>query len=238
MPHRLLLALSLVPGVALAQTKVMCLGDSLTLGAGFGVQGGGYRFFLKQMSEQKGFAIDLVGSSTEYAGALTDREHDGHGGWTTEDLVNGRAQGNAGLWIKTFRPDVILLMIGRNDPDPLDIQAVYANYMTLLGNIFEAEPNVSVLFANVLYRRAPDSFDLQKCAIADAAILQATYVSQLAGHNVKYLDAMRVIGTNPAYFSDDVHLSDQGYRTLAALWFNRLWSKPVQPIGPGTRIFP
>lgn len=216
----------------------MCLGDSLTLGAGVGVQGGGYRLFLKLACAARSFDIDFVGSSTAFAGTLTDREHDGHGGWTTADLVSGRTEGSADQWVKTFRPDVVLLMVGRNDPNPLDIQAVYTNYTLLLNSIFEAHSATKVLFSNVLYSRSPDSFDLQKCAIADAAIQQCVFVAGLAGHDIAYVDAMRVIGTNPAYYSDNVHLSDLGYQRLSAVWFSRLYHKPVQLGGGGTRRYP
>lgn len=223
---------------ACAQVKVMCMGDSLTLGAGMGVQGGGYRYFLKALCDQRGMAIDFVGSSTEYPGPLLDREHDGHGGWTTSDLVHGQGAGGARTWVKTYRPNVVLLMVGRNDSDALNLQAVYANYVALLDAINDAEPAVSVVFSNVLYSANPDAYDLQKCAVADAAVQQAVYVSQLAGRKAQYLDCKSVIGTNPAYFSDNVHLSDLGYQRLAAAWFSRLYSKPVRLAGLGTPIYP
>lgn len=216
----------------------MCLGDSLTLGAGAGVQGGGYRLFLKQACVARSFDIDFVGSSSAFAGTLTDREHDGHGGWTTADLVVGRAEGSAEQWVKTFRPDVVLLMVGRNDSNPLDIQAVDATFNLLLNSIFEGHSSTKVFFSNVLYSRSPDSFDLQKCAIADAAIQQCVFVARLAGQDVVYVDAMRVIGTNPAYYSDNVHLSDLGYQRLSAVWFSRLYHKPVHLGGGGTRRYP
>ncbi len=115
-----LLALCLVTGMAAAQvpTKIMPLGDSITEGD--------YRFYMYNSLVAKGFAhgsdFDFIGSENGGTAAGTwDKDHEGHGGFTTDQLITGRGNPPGGglsqeLAAGTFVvPDVVCLLTGTND---------------------------------------------------------------------------------------------------------------------------
>ena len=162
------LAPMLAASIVLAQPlRVECIGDSITVGGGPGTQGGGYRYFLKQ---RLGDAIDFVGCSEEYPGPLTDREHDGHGGWTTRDLIDGKSGlGCAADWVAECSPDVVLLMIGRNDPWPWT--ETLDQYRELAAAIFGSAPQVTLVWSNVLLPADQGQGETVHCEIQDLSLI-------------------------------------------------------------------
>ncbi|MGV7224590.1 MAG: PKD domain-containing protein [Nitrospinales bacterium] len=114
---------------AAAANKIMPLGDSITEGSSSGVADNQYRVSYRKalydMLKADGYVVDgelFVGTLT--AGASVpdfDPDHDGRGGWTTDQIVNG----NPGLgfppndkldqWLLAEEPNVVLLHIGTND---------------------------------------------------------------------------------------------------------------------------
>ncbi|WP_285474480.1 SGNH/GDSL hydrolase family protein [Actinoplanes sp. NBRC 101535] len=87
--------------------RIMPLGDSITSGVGDPARDG-YRRDLQQRFAAAGQPVDFVGSQTD--GFAADRNHEGHGGWTIDQLAV-----QADTWLATYRPDVILLHMGTND---------------------------------------------------------------------------------------------------------------------------
>ncbi|HEY9805787.1 MAG TPA: hypothetical protein V6D04_04415, partial [Candidatus Obscuribacterales bacterium] len=102
----------LAPLFGTASPKIMPLGDSITEGLHrVDPYPGAYRVQLWQDLSLDGLAVDLVGSQTNGPSSLGDQNHEGHGGWTINqirDLVNG------GI-LSTYQPDTVLLLIGAND---------------------------------------------------------------------------------------------------------------------------
>lgn len=220
--------------VASAQTRLLCLGDSITLGSGPGVQGGGYRYFLKQMLQARALATDFVGGLTDNPGPLDDKEHEGHGGRSTAELAEGfPGWPGARAAVAAAAPDVVLVLSGRNDPEPLNLDRLLTDYRKLVGEVVEACPQGRVIVSNMLLARTVDSFEATRAALADVAVQQAVYEQRLMGRRVEFLDAMRQCALTPEEFSDHVHLSDLGYANLARLWFRAVFRKPLAPpVGP------
>lgn len=122
------------PGEAWGQIRVLPLGDSITQGV-LPSQSYRYRFWVK--CRAAGYPIDMVGSRTDnysgyssyppFWGASFDRQHEGHGGWRSVDLLDGCTssdpcgrtptanQGNLLQWIFTYTADVALIHVGTND---------------------------------------------------------------------------------------------------------------------------
>ena len=96
------------PPVAAARPiRIMPLGDSITLGIGTATFDS-YRRDLHDRLTAAGVAVDFVGSLHDGTGP--DRDHEGHPGWT---IVKVRR--SIDTWIRTYRPDVVLLHLGTND---------------------------------------------------------------------------------------------------------------------------
>lgn len=97
--------------------RVMALGDSIT--EGWPAPYGGYRFELYRRFIAANMPVDFVGSLGNTSDGLPDKSHEGHGGWTSYELRDGRAAdpGASGVanWIAAAKPEVILLLAGTND---------------------------------------------------------------------------------------------------------------------------
>lgn len=223
------LLLVAVAGVALSVSsqavwigKIHCLGDSLTVGAGPGTRGGGYRWYLKQMLAAKGVEFDFVGMSVEWPGGLTDPNHDGHSGWTSFELGNGRPDGvgNSGTWLLSTRPDIVIVMVGRNDLYPW--ADTLQNYRKIADQIAAANPNARTLWANVALPREKNAFEILHCEIQDQALISLVSERKAFGQIIDRVDAYRSLSARDDIYSDAIHLNDKGYVALARLFATRL----------------
>ena len=103
----------------------------------------GYRAALQEMLIEDGVEFDFVGSqanrcrdveSPQLPFAEFDPDHEGHWGWTTQQILNGRSAKTCGVqvegkladWLNSYeaKPDVVLLHLGLNDV----IQALPADF--------------------------------------------------------------------------------------------------------------
>ena len=116
----LLIAL-LLAGAADATTRIVPLGDSLTRGGGDSDDGDvhpTYRYWLWEKLKENGYDVDFVGSTTSpsFPGYSFDRGTEGHGGYTIGGIVDGVGEGGKlSSWLKGYRPDIALVLIGTND---------------------------------------------------------------------------------------------------------------------------
>jgi hypothetical protein len=70
-----------------------------------------------------GYDIDFVGSLNSGSALFADGDHEGHTGWTDDEIVNGRPITDPGAgkledWLVDDQPDIVLLHIGTNSLDP------------------------------------------------------------------------------------------------------------------------
>jgi hypothetical protein len=126
----LLFLLHAVPGSAIgAIIRIMPLGDSITQGSSSGesVQARqvAYRKALYDLLFAAGYDVDFVGSRNNGSaifGTVDLADHEGHPGWTDDEIVNGRPSdpgaGQLDLWLDDHQPDIVVLHIGTNDLDP------------------------------------------------------------------------------------------------------------------------
>ena len=81
--------LILVPA-ADAVNKIMPLGDSITRGIAGSTDDTGYRRSLYFALVGAGFPVDFVGNHNDGIPDDFDKNHEGHGGWTAEEIIFGR----------------------------------------------------------------------------------------------------------------------------------------------------
>jgi lysophospholipase L1-like esterase len=110
------------------KVRIMCLGDSITSGSHSSTS---YRYYLYKSLLSDGYTdFIFVGSMTgvsDSSGAIPtdwDSTHEGHPGWTAEQIVTGSGARSGwaagklsgpGGWAKVYRPDIALVDLGLND---------------------------------------------------------------------------------------------------------------------------
>lgn len=209
--------------------RVMPLGDSITAGSGDPVRNG-WRPALKARLAAAGVPIDYVGS--QRSGTAVDAQHEGHGGWTIAQLA-GPAPG----WVRTYAPDVVLLMAGTNDVLHSDrVPAAGARLVALVRSIVAARPGVRVIVASIPQMRVTGDrvalWNSYRTQVMRAAV--SLGVGFAPGHRVYVSDLV----------ADGVHPSPCGYDRLAWVWFYA-WTTTFRPpagrvwdSGPWPRVCP
>ena len=81
-----------------------------------------YRADLWDLLIGAGYDIDFVGSenknkdNTDFPDSSFDPDHEGHWGWRTDEINNGRSgEGSLSDWLTGYTPDIALIHLGTND---------------------------------------------------------------------------------------------------------------------------
>ena len=146
--------------------RILPLGDSITEGRSNSQLSPTYRFYLWELLEGAGANVDFVGSrfgvqdsgnlpsGTFDPGGDWDKDHEGHQGWTADNLLNGlhAGDGNITEWMTDFNPDIVLLHAGTNDiaiTGDSDTQ-ILADLTALINEIRVQNPNVTIVMSNLI----------------------------------------------------------------------------------------
>jgi lysophospholipase L1-like esterase len=222
---------------------VMPVGDSITHGSDGDAT---YRYFLWQELQRAGRSVDLVGTMRGVRGgsprhADFDQDHDGHGGFRADELVDGRpdrrSEGRLAGWVAAERPDVILLHIGTNDIRQCQsVDSTIADIDRALDVARTVRPDVTVLLARII----PSVGTPQRPCAADvpARIRQLNdRIAALAEAKTTARAPVRVVDQHAgfdvgAHTSDGVHPNEAGERRIASRWAAAL--ADLVPAGGGT----
>ncbi|KYF54355.1 hypothetical protein BE08_03165 [Sorangium cellulosum] len=203
----------------------MPFGDSIT--QGFNVAGG-YRAPLFHLALEANRDITFVGSANDYSVPMVDgvpfpRNHEGHGGWTIEGN-NGIAK-LVGTSIPNYQPNIITLMIGTNDINGNINLADAPNRLgKLLDSIFERDPNILVVLAQIVPTRTDSTNNAIMAYNAAMPDLVSTRVSR--GQHIVLVDMYTAFTDDPNYrqalLGDNLHPNQAGYNRMADVWFEAL----------------
>jgi lysophospholipase L1-like esterase len=208
---------------------VLPLGDSLTQGAYS--SGGGYRRELFREVVAHGQSVTFVGSQAAGPAMLDGvavpfpRHHEGHGGYTIEDISTWLTQNNT---IATYKPDVVLLHIGTNNglrhPGP-NIPSVLTALGKLIDQIVDADPHLLVIVAQIIPSKSADG--VANIATYDAGIPAVVAARAAAGKHVIVADIHSFFVADPNWKTDylptsDVHPIDAGYDAMGRGWYSVL----------------
>ncbi len=143
--------------------RILPLGDSITQADASQL---GYRYFLWKRLLDAGMAFDFIGSMTapmgegqpswpEYKGHSFDYDHEGHAGWTADDLLHGCSwdldKGALPEWLKQYTPDIVLLHIGTNDVfHAIPIEKSIRDIESIIRLLQAANPKVAVYLAKII----------------------------------------------------------------------------------------
>jgi lysophospholipase L1-like esterase len=191
--------------------RIMPLGDSITRGGGQ-VKGQyiGYRRALQQhlRTGATGFRYNFVGSMSDKG--APDTHHEGHGGWTIDDLAAHIDQ-----WMTTSRPDIVLLHAGTNNITVGDSPAeTAAKLQALIAQIRSHDADTLIFVAKVIKSR-----DDHRRPRTNAYQSLIPGVVAASGANVFLVDQSTVSGPD---IYDYTHPNDFGYAKMAYNWYTAM----------------
>lgn len=197
----------------MARVKVLCAGDSMTLGST--AFRGSYRRHLGNMCPN----LHFVGSQRDHLGNDGYGYHEGYSGGTI--AVRGATQLTA---IDTYGAEIVLIWYGTNEvsTDTEDVTELY----TFATDCLAKSTVHTVIVGNCNKRRSDDSKYAQ----------QNTYRADIATHftvtqaplpsGLYYCDP--AVDIDDSHFGDSVHLNDAGYQLCSYVWKTALASAGAQ----------
>jgi lysophospholipase L1-like esterase len=193
--------------VARPPVRVMPLGDSITVGVGDPTRSG-YRVGLQGAMKQAGARVEFVGS--QHDGRCCDRDHEGHSGWTTAQLV-----ATLGPWLDTYKPDLVLLHIGTNDVTRGYPPAATITNLERIIRLIRARRPAAHIFVAPIVRTAVAANQRR----ADAYNAQIPGVVARAGGRTYLVPGMERVGQPGELTAGSVHPNVRGYARMTDAWY-------------------
>ena len=200
------------------QPKIITIGDSITAGEHpVEPTPGAYRQSLKNNFAADNLSVDFIGSQTNEGTNLDDAEHEGHPGWTIDELTELI---NGGL-LTDYQPDIVLLMAGTNDilrSD--DASTVIAELDQLIDILQEELPDVPI-FVSDLAPIDPAFKGEQRANIVAEVNAQLPELAEQQGSQVTYVNGGGSLGLDDLV-DDGIHPSAAGYQVIGNAWYDAL----------------
>ena len=235
-----------------AAVRIMALGDSITKGTFSGAipdTDGYYVAYRKALWDElitNGFDVDLVGSlnsGSEVFGSIGPADHEGHPGWTDDQLLSGRtdqpAAGKLLDWLLDHQPDLILLHIGTNG-----LQSNSDDVEAILDEIDYYSEDVWVILARIINRSCSTS--KPPCSESSITTTFNYNIHVMAqsridnyGDKIIIVDMEKGAGIDYELYPagdmfDNLHPFETGYSKMAVLWFAAL--DDILPLVDGTNV--
>lgn len=201
--------------------RVMPLGDSITQGYG-STDGAGYRRELFHLLTQNGHDVVFVGGGMPAAGpAEVDGvpfpvAHEGHIGFQTFEVA---ALLDASL--ATYRPDVVLLMIGTNDVSHGNAAAAPGGIASLVDQVHRGAPLATVVLSTVI-----PTGDAATTALVANVNAELPGIVAARSEYCRAVDSFAAFVAEPGYAAkfliDGIHPNDAGYVAMASTWMTAL----------------
>lgn len=201
--------------------KVMPLGDSITAGRhNVEPTPGTYRIQLWKNLLADNLSVDFVGSQFNGPPSLGDKNHEGHGGWTIDQITGLVNQGV----IKTYQPQMILLMIGTNDVLRANsLKEITSDLSNLIDRISSESSNTRIFVSSIApidpAYKGPTRANLANDVNALLPDLVQDKVAQ--GKKVTFVNAGGSLSLNDLV-PDGVHPSVAGYNKIGNAWYDTL----------------
>lgn len=220
--------------------RVMPLGDSITWGVTDGdganpplEQRVGYRKAVRDALHALGYRIDFVGtlqSGADPDQLADDPDHEGHGGWRADELVNGRdsvlpGTGNGKLseWLHARAPDIVLLHAGTNDLNGNGDPGIEAQDIEqILATINKWESShwpVTVVLSRIIINHQKDP--QHTIAFNDRVIGDVAVPHIASGDEVIWVDHESALD-DFRFYADSLHPNEAGYERMAEVWLHPL----------------
>lgn len=215
--------------------RVMPLGDSITMGTYTATTPSsdrsiGYRLKLYDDLTRTAagrYAIDFVGGQTNGEALMRDPHHEGHGGFTAQQIADG-----VGQWLSNRPPDIVLLHIGTNDisGDPNASAAPVGTILQHIESWEQANYRLWVYVARIIQRldgRSVTAYNNDIAARVAARNNNRLFlVNQETGAGLNYTTG------NGGDMADPLHPNQSGYDKMADKWRAELLATGLLPTCP------
>jgi Ca2+-binding RTX toxin-like protein len=207
-------------GLAAHVTRLMPLGDSITLGrteSKTGFVSGGYRPVLWDLLGETGVSFDYVGPNDNPVAGLPDGHHAGFAGETIDNL-DGRDNG----LVATYRPDVTLLLAGTNDTRTDSVATMLTELRALLTSLTQAAPDMLLLVATIppIDPAEQSAERVAKVSPYNAGVADLVAEFAAAGRKIGFVDmrGLTLADISDTDVDNGLHPNDQGYAKIAQWW--------------------
>ena len=203
------------------QPKIMAIGDSITDGT-YPVDPtpGAYRIQLWNRFISDSLNVDFVGSKSNGPSTLGDKHHEGHPGWTINQITTLVDNG----LLFTYQPDVVLLMIGTNDILRNDnISTLKTELSQLIDKITTGLPNANLVVSSI----APLEPSIKGTGRANVVKAYNEVIPQLVkekvaqGQQITYANAGGSLSLDDLV-ADGIHPNAAGHDKLGNAWYKNL----------------
>ncbi len=200
------------------QPRILPLGDSITAG-NYPIEPtpGSYRIQLGNNFNDDDLSIDFIGSQTNETSDLPDPEHEGHPGWTINELTGLIEKG----LLTEYQPDVVLLMAGTNDILSSDQTSEVIADLNQLIDRLQAELPDTEIFVSSLVPLDPELESEQEAKIVEEVNALLPELGQQQGEQVTYVNAGGSIDLSDL-IDDGIHPDATGYQAIGNAWYDTL----------------
>lgn len=216
--------------------QIVTLGDSITQATS---GRNSYRRDLWNKLTDAGYSVDFVGSENRtkdgrnFPDGSFDPDHEGHWGWRTDEILNGRSgQGKLSDWLQEYTPDIALVHLGSNDA--LQYNSVTSTIDELRQTIAvlrQDNPNVVIFIAQLIPSTGSRN---QQITALNAQIPALVDGENSLNSPVILVDQNSGFNASTDTY-DGIHPNESGEAKMAQRWFealeNHLGSAPP-PIPP------
>lgn len=200
--------------------RIMPLGDSITEGPS-----GGFRNGLWNRLTADGFAIDYVGPRYDQWTRVPDKDHAGTPGFTTGGIID-----NIDAWMDSYKPQIVLLLIGTNDLAWWSTEApetAASRVGTIIDKIRAKSPSTYIVVGTITPMKGvapPNNLSRNDLANKYNAAMRLQVADRAAkGTLVSVAEINGAVSLNDLY--DDVHPNEAGHEKMAQVWYNAV--KPL-----------
>ena len=203
------------------QPKILPIGDSITAGEYPGDSfPGAYRVELWNQLVADNLEIDFVGSQYNDSSNFGDKEHEGHPGWTINQI---NTLVDDGL-LDTYQPDLVLLSIGTNDILHNDDSSTLKTELSqLIDDILAEAPDADLLVASIppLDPSVKSSKKVETVKAYNQLIVDLVAEKSQGGQQVTFVDTGGILSVEDL-ISDGIHPTASGYEQMGKSWYNAI----------------
>jgi hypothetical protein len=246
-----ILFIALIPfSKAANPVKIMPLGNSITQADKDHYS---YRYNLWKKLIDANVSFDFVGSHNTnkggnpawpaYKGNNFDSDHEGHSGWTIDQILNGFVHepnsGKLSEWLQGYTPDVVLLHAGTNDAlmdHPLE--STVKELEEVINQIRQKNPGVTILLAKLIpaHEEKVGKSHVENIKKLNERIVALAPQLNTSISNVVLVDQFEGFDATPgADTYDGLHPNASGEEKMAKKWFAAL-SSLMKPLAIGDEL--
>ena len=188
-----------------------------------------YRYELWKNLVDNNYNFDFVGRQKdygtyeEYSGEEFDNDHEGAGGYESEDVLATIDEILAAI----SSPDIVLLSIGGNDlldGGNLPSEPI-ANIVEIVGKLQSHSSNITVFLEQIAAANAETMTNSLTTTLNDFNSQISSIADSLTTNTSKVIALDMNTNFNESYLADDVHYNEAGAKFIADIYFGGIQSE-------------